>query len=237
MGYGDSLRQGTDKINAVLDHVDQQTAAAVSTANDAKQIANDAKQTAEQALDNSEATQHQLDTIVIDGDSSVEAAQARVSTPKDKTFTVLKDRLDEAEQDLITHKAETVKVSGDQTIFGTKTFNSPIRAGGDHPLVMLGRPVDTAGKRNYRFDIKSDLLRLQALNDSETWVGELMELNHDGTVVYFGNRNIAFYWGSGSPEGVLSARVGAIYINTSGNTTTTLYVKESGTGNTGWVAK
>jgi hypothetical protein len=43
--------------------------------------------------------------------------------------------------------------------------------------------------------------------------------------------------GSGSPEGVLSAPVGMLYLRTNGGTTTTAYVKESGTGNTGWIAK
>lgn len=46
-------------------------------------------------------------------------------------------------------------------------------------------------------------------------------------------------WGSGagSPEGVLTATTGALYTNTVGGANTTLYVKESGSGNTGWVAK
>ena len=39
------------------------------------------------------------------------------------------------------------------------------------------------------------------------------------------------------PEGVVSAPVGTLYTNTSGGAGSTLYVKESGTGNTGWVAK
>lgn len=43
--------------------------------------------------------------------------------------------------------------------------------------------------------------------------------------------------GSGSPEGVLTGAVGALYTRTDGGASTTLYVKESGTGNTGWVAK
>ena len=43
--------------------------------------------------------------------------------------------------------------------------------------------------------------------------------------------------GAGSPEGVLSAVVGSMYTRTDGGAGTTLYVKESGTGNTGWVAK
>ena len=45
-------------------------------------------------------------------------------------------------------------------------------------------------------------------------------------------------FGSGSPEGVVSAPVGAVYHNTTGGTGTAVYHKETGgTGNTGWVAK
>jgi hypothetical protein len=42
---------------------------------------------------------------------------------------------------------------------------------------------------------------------------------------------------NGSPEGVVTAPVGALYTRTDGGAGTTLYVKESGTGDTGWVAK
>lgn len=43
--------------------------------------------------------------------------------------------------------------------------------------------------------------------------------------------------GAGSPEGVVAANVGALYSRTDGGAGATLYVKESGTGNTGWAAK
>ena len=45
------------------------------------------------------------------------------------------------------------------------------------------------------------------------------------------------YVGAGSPEGSLSAPMGSIYHNKSGGTSTSLYVKESGTGKTGCVGK
>lgn len=41
-------------------------------------------------------------------------------------------------------------------------------------------------------------------------------------------------YGSGSPEGVVTANVGSLFLRTDGGAGTTLYVKESGTGNTGW---
>jgi hypothetical protein len=43
--------------------------------------------------------------------------------------------------------------------------------------------------------------------------------------------------GAGSPEGVVTAPVGSLYLRSDGGAGTTLYVKQSGTGNTGWVAK
>jgi hypothetical protein len=49
--------------------------------------------------------------------------------------------------------------------------------------------------------------------------------------------NTKLYIGAGAPEGVIVAPVGSLYLRTDGGTSTTLYVKTSGTGNTGWTAK
>jgi len=49
--------------------------------------------------------------------------------------------------------------------------------------------------------------------------------------------NSGVYAGSGSPEGVLTAAIGSIYLRSDGGAGTSFYVKESGSGNTGWVAK
>ncbi len=43
--------------------------------------------------------------------------------------------------------------------------------------------------------------------------------------------------GAGSPETVVTAPVGTLYLRRDGGATTTLYVKTSGSGNTGWTAK
>lgn len=43
--------------------------------------------------------------------------------------------------------------------------------------------------------------------------------------------------GAGTPEASVTATVGTLYLRTGGGAATTLYVKETGTGNTGWVAK
>lgn len=43
--------------------------------------------------------------------------------------------------------------------------------------------------------------------------------------------------GTGTPEGAVVAPIGSLYVNLSGGAATTLYVKTSGSGNTGWTAK
>ena len=47
--------------------------------------------------------------------------------------------------------------------------------------------------------------------------------------------NARLLYGTGSPEGGSIAGIGSIYFRTDGGANTTLYIKESGTGNTGWV--
>lgn len=48
--------------------------------------------------------------------------------------------------------------------------------------------------------------------------------------------NLSFV-GLGTPEGQITAGVGSIYHRLDGGANTSFYVKESGTGNTGWVGK
>ncbi len=43
--------------------------------------------------------------------------------------------------------------------------------------------------------------------------------------------------GAGSPESAVTGNVCDLYLRTDGGASTTMYIKESGTGNTGWVAK
>lgn len=63
----------------------------------------------------------------------------------------------------------------------------------------------------------------------------LMEVNtigkssaEDGQIIIFG---------IGSPEGVYPAAIGSLFLRSNGGAGTSMYVKESGAGNTGWVAK
>ena len=51
------------------------------------------------------------------------------------------------------------------------------------------------------------------------------------------NNTVYVMTGTGSPEGVVSAPTGSLYLRSDGSAGTSLYVKESGSSYTGWVAK
>jgi hypothetical protein len=52
-----------------------------------------------------------------------------------------------------------------------------------------------------------------------------------------GVANHAILQGAGTPEGAVTAPPGSLFLRTDGGAGTSLYVKETGTGNTGWVGK
>src|SRR5690625_3180659 len=69
----------------------------------------DSTETSEQAKHQVENIQEQVDNLVVSGNSSVEAAQARVD--KDNhNYSTLKERLDTEQQQFETQLAETVKI-------------------------------------------------------------------------------------------------------------------------------
>ena len=59
----------------------------------------------------------------------------------------------------------------------------------------------------------------------------------NGTITLDVVNNVILGFGTGTPESAVTAGVGSLFLRTDGGASTTLYVKESGTGNTGWVAK
>lgn len=52
-----------------------------------------------------------------------------------------------------------------------------------------------------------------------------------------GTAAIQILTGAGTPEAAVTAPVGSLFLRSDGGASTTLYVKQNGTGNTGWVAK
>ena len=63
-----------------------------------------------------------------------------------------------------------------------------------------------------------------------------LEARFEGGIFPSGQTAAGIYSGSGTPESSITAAVGSIYLRTDGGANTTLYVKESGAGDTGWAA-
>ncbi len=111
----DTLNQGREKLNEAITDANKakvDAGQAVSTSNQARQIA----QTAENKAD---SVQAQFDQVVIEGDSSVEAAQARV-TAVGKTYPTLQSRLNDTDAQL----AEIAVYPQDFGILGDGTDES-----------------------------------------------------------------------------------------------------------------
>src|SRR5690625_4575746 len=68
--------------------------------------AKEARQKAEEAIKKANSVQEQFNQVVIEGDSSVEAAQARVDADGN-TYNTLKERLDEKETEFSTQLAQS----------------------------------------------------------------------------------------------------------------------------------
>ena len=58
-----------------------------------------------------------------------------------------------------------------------------------------------------------------------------------GTKIRAGDGTVFWTTGTGTPEGAVTGDIGCLYTRLDGGASTTLYVKTSGTGNTGWTAK
>jgi hypothetical protein len=114
-----------------------------------------------------------------------------------------------------------------------------------------GTAVTDSDPRSWTIDSTGDLTTASQANltggaaSTNTTTGDLVTsggigiggaIHAGGAIAPSGN---AATWttGTGTPEGSVTAPVGSIYTRTDGGADTTLYIKESGTGNTGWIAK
>lgn len=121
-----------------------------------------------------------------------------------------------------------------------------IRSNGNHAygLNLAGATITVAGMtiqnnipviqvKDHTGSLKTALL----LNSSDVLelYGGVVKVSATGAVTLNGGAIVQT--GSGSPEGSVTAPVGSLFLRSDGGAATSLYVKESGTGNTGWVGK
>lgn len=130
---------------------------------------------------------------------------------------------------------QTVKIIGDQAFSGAAVvlwhnFRNAIAG------VSSGNTL----RFNHASDGASTTTNTEWYNNTTN----IMKLSNSGGLSITSNLRVgsitagaSVITGTGSPEGSVTAPVGSIFLRQDGGASTTLYVKESGTGNTGWVAK
>lgn len=153
-----------------------------------------------------------------------------------------------AETDIVDISANGVIQTRDNINLGIKNGTAGTRGlkgytNGDGVTVMGRVDIDNVGR-----------IYIGAVQDASVWVFGSSAFNptndNTGSLGQASQRIASSYvvnrrWsstvfdsaGTGSPEGVVTAGIGSTYRRLDGSTNTTLYTKESGTGNTGWVAK
>lgn len=104
----------------------------------------------------------------------------------------------------------------------------------ENVLQIQGEWETESGTYEYRIQA-GVLLGTADVPFSRVYVGEDIRLGYgasSGTQVQY------IKWGEGSPEGVVTANIGSMYLRRDGGANTTLYIKESGDGSSsGWSAK
>lgn len=102
----------------------------------------------------------------------------------------------------------------------------------DYICFPSGIPPASTNTLNSNLFLDNDLTS----NASAADLTEFIEYRFPGAIGVQGT-DAKIYSGTNTPEGAVSAVVGSLYMRLNGGANTTLYVKESGSGNTGWVAK
>jgi hypothetical protein len=126
-----------------------------------------------------------------------------------------------------------------------------INGGSDRDHIIMHSSTGASGALSTAGAVSSfasDDLRLRSLTGDEIYVRGVVNgaasLYYDNAVKFATTTggvqlNSGPQWlsGTGTPESAVTASVGSLFSRTDGGASTTLYVKESGAGNTGWIAK
>jgi len=91
----------------------------------------------------------------------------------------------------------------------------------------------TASELDATSDPTFDDLTVDTLTANSITVSGTATLGAIASPITIGGATITV--GTGTPEAAVTANVGSLFLRT--DSATTLYVKQTGTGNTGWVAK
>jgi hypothetical protein len=135
-----------------------------------------------------------------------------------------------------------LQIQGDRVVAtGNRVTNSPLHGWelassiADYGIRLAGGGIDCLIADNYASGFPSGAVYL----DSDAGAGHEIRNNKGGTIVHHASApaSLITHTGTGTPESAVKGSIGSIYHRTDGGAGTCLYIKESGTGTTGWVAK
>lgn len=113
------------------------------------------------------------------------------------------------------------------------TTAGDVTVGGDIELGS-GGPTITGSSDDVVFKNGSAFTKMTIPGTGNVSITQGLQVGGD---IELGSGGPIWTSGTGTPESAVTAPVGSIYSRTDGGAGTSMYVKESGTGNTGWVAK
>ena len=148
----------------------------------------------------------------VNGDVQVAGRIKGVSTPTTGTDAATKDYVDTANAMKVNKAGDTMtgKLGSTATVIGFGQTRS-------------GNEIAFGTNGSGRFQVYNN-----------TSLANIAEFYPDGSRVAFGTNGVGFIYGNGFPNGVVSASVGSIYIDTAVTNGASSWIKKSGTGNTGW---
>jgi parallel beta-helix repeat protein len=119
----------------------------------------------------------------------------------------------------------SVRATHNECVISGNTINR-INAGLNTTVLSIGIQITTPTNNNVAIGINS-INAVQTINGT----------NNSNCYYFYGQGGVKIFVALATPESSIVAPVGSLCLNASGGASTTFYVKQSGTGNTGWVAK
>lgn len=135
--------------------------------------------------------------------------------------------------------AEIFRIQDNGDVFLLGKTSSNISTAGVEMATTGQTKITTASTEALRLNLTGANSDIMDFSFNGSQIGAIKRNGTSFIQIEYGaaGSNVIDTAGSGSPEGVLTAAIGSTYRRTDGGAGTSFYVKESGTGNTGWVAK
>lgn len=133
-------------------------------------------------------------------------------------------------------KTRSASTGGSTVVQSGDALGSILFSGADGANLISGASMTAAVDGTPGTNDMPTRLVFNTTPDGSSSQVERLRIDSSGRF-FFANNTVSLTIGTGDPEGVVTAAAGSLFLRTDGSTSTTLYVKTSGSGNNGWTAK